>query len=129
MGRLSHRFTVLFGTLTQLAIAPEIQERLRARGLMLRNVEDVFWMGSPLRFSFGQNFSGLCSLRLAYSYDAMSWRHPKGRPTWLELGQPGEFDAGFLVPASELVDTSGRVMPMLRSQPQSCTSEPLKWRA
>jgi GNAT superfamily N-acetyltransferase len=32
------------GTLTQLAIAPGIQERLRARGLALRAVEDVFWM-------------------------------------------------------------------------------------
>jgi GNAT superfamily N-acetyltransferase len=32
------------GTIAQLAIAPEVQERLRARGLSLRTVEDVFWM-------------------------------------------------------------------------------------
>jgi len=32
------------GTITQLAVAPDVQQRLHARGLSLRNVEDVFWM-------------------------------------------------------------------------------------
>jgi GNAT superfamily N-acetyltransferase len=32
------------GTITQLAIAPAVQERLRSRGLSLRSVEDMFWM-------------------------------------------------------------------------------------
>ena len=32
------------GTITQLTIAAAVQERLRNRGLTLRNVEDVFWM-------------------------------------------------------------------------------------
>ncbi len=32
------------GTITQLAIAPAVQQLLRARGLALRTVEDVFWM-------------------------------------------------------------------------------------
>jgi len=32
------------GTITQLAVAPEVQQILRARGLSLRNVEDMFWM-------------------------------------------------------------------------------------
>jgi GNAT superfamily N-acetyltransferase len=32
------------GTITQLATAPAVQEQLRARGLTLRQVEDVFWM-------------------------------------------------------------------------------------
>jgi len=32
------------GMVTQLAIAPDVQERLRRRGLTLRPVEDVFWM-------------------------------------------------------------------------------------
>ena len=32
------------GTITQLAIAPAVQERLRGCGLSLRTVEDVFWM-------------------------------------------------------------------------------------
>jgi predicted N-acetyltransferase YhbS len=32
------------GTITQLASAPAVQERLRSHGLALRNVEDMFWM-------------------------------------------------------------------------------------
>jgi predicted N-acetyltransferase YhbS len=32
------------GTITQLAVDPAVQERLRARGLGLHRVEDVFWM-------------------------------------------------------------------------------------
>ncbi len=32
------------GTITQLATAPAVQAQLRARGLTLRHVEDVFWM-------------------------------------------------------------------------------------
>ncbi len=32
------------GTITQLAIAPAVQERLRGAGLRLRTIEDVFWM-------------------------------------------------------------------------------------
>jgi predicted N-acetyltransferase YhbS len=32
------------GTITQLATAAAVQEHLRARGLTLRHVEDVFWM-------------------------------------------------------------------------------------
>lgn len=32
------------GTITQLAIAPDVQQRLRERGLTLRTVEDAFWM-------------------------------------------------------------------------------------
>jgi predicted N-acetyltransferase YhbS len=32
------------GTITQLAVAPAVQDRLRARGLNLHHVEDAFWM-------------------------------------------------------------------------------------
>ena len=32
------------GTISHLAVAPEVQERLRSRGLALRTVEDTFWM-------------------------------------------------------------------------------------
>jgi GNAT superfamily N-acetyltransferase len=42
------------GTIAQLAVAPVVQERLRARGLNLRTVEDVFWMWriiSPARLA------------------------------------------------------------------------------
>ena len=42
------------GTIAQLAVAPAVQERLRARGLNLHTVEDVFWMWriiSPARLA------------------------------------------------------------------------------
>lgn len=32
------------GTIAQLAVAPDVQEQLRQRGLSVRTVEDVFWM-------------------------------------------------------------------------------------
>jgi hypothetical protein len=67
-------------------------------------VEDIFYIGSPLRFSFGQNPNGLCALRLAYSHNGMNWRRPKGRPAWLEVGEPGDFDAGFMVTANTFVE-------------------------
>jgi len=39
-----HEASAYPGTLTQLAVAPEVQSRLRAQGLQLRTTEDVFWM-------------------------------------------------------------------------------------
>jgi predicted N-acetyltransferase YhbS len=42
------------GTITQLAVAPAVQQHLQNRGLSLRTVEDVFWMWrvvSPERLS------------------------------------------------------------------------------
>jgi len=42
------------GTITQLASAPAVQERLRSHGLVLRSVEDMFWMWriiSPVRLA------------------------------------------------------------------------------
>lgn len=66
--------------------------------------QTLFTMGSPLRMSFGQSPNGLCHTRLAYSHNGFNWHHPKGRPAWLELGRPGEPDAGFHVGASAWVD-------------------------
>jgi len=68
------------------------------------SLETIFYIGSPLRFLFGQNPNGIASTRLGFSHDAMHWRHPKGRPTWLELGEPGDFDAGFMVTANTFVE-------------------------
>jgi hypothetical protein len=73
-------------------------------GEILVSVEDLFTIGSPLRQMFGQNPSGFSHLRLGFSHDGMHWRHPKGRPAWLELGEPGEFDAGFFEISSTLVE-------------------------
>lgn len=67
-------------------------------------IETLFLMGDPLVKYFGQSPNGLAYLRLAYSHNAMNWRHPKGRPAWLELGAPGEFDAGFMVTASTFLE-------------------------
>ena len=67
-------------------------------------VESVFNIGSPLRFVFAQNPNGLALCRLAYSHNGMNWRHPKGRPAWLEQSEPGHFDSGFLVTANTFVE-------------------------
>jgi len=67
-------------------------------------VENLFFMGSPLKFAFGQNPNGIASTRIGFSHDALHWRRPKGRPSWLEVGQPGDFDAGFIVTASTFVE-------------------------
>lgn len=67
-------------------------------------VEDIFQIGSPLRFEFAQNPNGLCMFRLGFSHNGIHWRHPKGRPVWMPLGKPGEWDAGFAVPASTFVE-------------------------
>ena len=73
-------------------------------GEILVSVEDIFTVGNPLRPSFSQNPGGLCHFRLGFSHDGMHWRHPKGRPPWLELGAPGEPDAGFMTPSSTFVE-------------------------
>lgn len=67
-------------------------------------VQDLFYIGSPLRFDANTNPNGLCAFRLAFSHDALSWRFPKGRPEWLTLGKPGDFDAGFAVSANTFVE-------------------------
>ena len=68
------------------------------------SIENVFTIGTPLVSYFGQNPAGLCHLRLGFSHDAMRWRHPAGRPPWLEVGLPGEFDAGFMAPGLNLLE-------------------------
>jgi hypothetical protein len=73
-------------------------------------VEDVFDISSPLRFQFAQNPNGLCHFRLAFSHNAMNWRYPKGRPEWMSTGAPGEFDAGFMVPASTFLECDDHLL-------------------
>ena len=67
-------------------------------------IENIFTIGPPLVPYFGQNPSGLCHFRLGFSHNAFNWRRPAGRPPWLELGAPGEFDAGFMVPGLNLAE-------------------------
>jgi len=40
-------------------------------------VENLFFMGSPLKFAFGQNPNGIALTRIGYSHDALHWRRPK----------------------------------------------------
>ena len=72
-------------------------------------VENIFTMGLPIGLRFGQNPGGLGHFRLAFSHNAVNWRRPKGRPAWLELGQPGEFDAGFMVPGMNFLEQGDEV--------------------
>lgn len=67
-------------------------------------ISSFFTVGLPLQTRAGQNPNGLCLFRLAFSHDGMHFRHPAGRPAFLELGQPGEFDAGFATSMSNLVE-------------------------
>jgi hypothetical protein len=73
-------------------------------GEILVSVESILDAGLPLREMFAQNPAGLCHVRLGFSHDGFHWRHPRGRPSWMELGAPGDLDAGFVVPASTLVE-------------------------
>ncbi|MBI4024084.1 MAG: hypothetical protein HY360_03830 [Verrucomicrobia bacterium] len=59
-------------------------------------VESMFLICDPMKQEFGQYPKGLGYMRLAYSHNGFNWRRPKGRPPFLELGKPGEFDAGFM---------------------------------
>jgi hypothetical protein len=67
-------------------------------------VQSLFTVGLPLHSTMHQNPNGISHLRLAFSHDAKHWRFPRGRPALLEVGRPGEFDAGFLVAESRIVE-------------------------
>jgi len=73
-------------------------------GELLISVQSLLNVWPPLRPMFAQNPNGLCHVRLGFSHDGFNWRYPKGRPAWMELGAPGELDAGFVVPSSTLVE-------------------------
>jgi hypothetical protein len=79
-------------------------------GETLVSVESIFNVGPPLREMFAQNPAGLCHVRLGFSHDGFKWRYPKGRPTFMELGAPGELDAGFVVPSSTLVEHNDELL-------------------
>jgi len=65
---------------------------------------NFFTVGLPLHNKMHQNPNGPCYFRMAFSHDGKYWRHPRGRPSFLEVGKPGEFDAGFMAPSSEIVE-------------------------
>lgn len=73
-------------------------------GETLMSAETIYNAAPPLREIFGQNPAGTCHIRLGFSHDGYKWRHPKGRPVWLERGIPGELDSGCLLASSTFVE-------------------------
>ena len=67
-------------------------------------VQTLFMVGLPLRNIMGQNPAGQALMRLAFSHDGMIWRHPRGRPAFIEGGPPGSPDAGFITSQGNIVD-------------------------
>jgi hypothetical protein len=67
-------------------------------------VQSILMAGLPLQNKMAQNPCGIFHLRMAFSHDAKRWRYPRGRPPLMEVGKPGEFDAGFMVCESTIVD-------------------------
>lgn len=67
-------------------------------------VQSILNVGLPIKNRMSQNPNGVFHLRMAFSHDATHWRYPRGRPALLEVGRPGEFDAGMLLCESTIVD-------------------------
>jgi hypothetical protein len=94
----------LIATQRGLMITDYYGVTLHRTGDLYVAAESMFHMTLPLNMRSGQNADGLGYVRLAYSNDGFHWRHPKGRPGWLEYGKPGEFDAGFIVTANTFTE-------------------------
>jgi len=109
-----------FGTMRECFVADDYDNLIAAqRGLRLADhycigagrvgdlyvgIESMFLVGDPLVPRFAQNPNGLAYVRLAYSHNGFNWRHPTGRPPWIELGAPGSVDAGFMVTSNTFVE-------------------------
>ncbi|MCX7705094.1 MAG: hypothetical protein N2115_02395 [bacterium] len=83
---------------------------LHRTGNLYIAVQNVFCIGLPLRNNFGQNPSGFSHFRLAYSHNGFNWRYPAGRPIFLELGKPGDFDSGFMCPGLNILEKDEDVL-------------------
>ena len=70
------------------------------------DVQNLFTGALPLKCNLGQNPCGSSHFRMAFSHDGKHWRHPRGRPSFLEVGKPGEFDAGFLINSGNILEHS-----------------------
>jgi hypothetical protein len=67
-------------------------------------VQTLFMVGLPLHNKIHQNPNGRSHVRLAFSHDGITWRHPRGRPVFMDGGQPGEFGAGFMGTATNILE-------------------------
>jgi hypothetical protein len=115
-----------FGTLRECFVADDYDNLVAAqRGLRLADhycigmgrvgdlyvgVESMFLIGDPLKQEFGQNPNGLAYVRLAYSHNGFNWRHPTGRPPWIELSPPGALDSGFIVTSNTFVNHGDKTL-------------------
>jgi hypothetical protein len=59
-------------------------------------LQNLILVGLPLNSRMGQNPNGASQTRVCYSRDGVCWRYPQGRRPFLEVGKPGDFDAGFI---------------------------------
>jgi len=73
-------------------------------GEVLVSLQSLIDVWQPLKQVFGQNPNGLGHVRMGFSQDGFNWRFPKGRPAWMELGSPGDLDAGFIELSSTMVE-------------------------
>ena len=67
-------------------------------------LEELFMVGQPLVHHAAQNPVGMSQIRLAFSHDGINWRHPRGRPAFIEPAAPGEFPTGFLAVAGNFLE-------------------------
>ncbi|MHB0935796.1 MAG: hypothetical protein ACYDCO_01240 [Armatimonadota bacterium] len=67
-------------------------------------LQTMMLVGDPLVRYGGQNPNGHALIRPAFSHDGIVWRYPAGRPTLVEPGQPGEWDAGFMVTTTNVLE-------------------------
>ncbi|MCX7706081.1 MAG: hypothetical protein N2115_07505, partial [bacterium] len=79
-------------------------------GEILVSIETIFDVGLPLYQKFAANANGLCHTRIGFSYDGFRWRYPPGRPLFLERGDTGESDAGWIMPSTTLVEHDGYLL-------------------
>jgi len=73
-------------------------------GHIFVSIETIFDVGLPLYEKFAANATGLCHTRMGFSYDGFKWKYPEGRPFFIERGEIGEPDAGWIMPSTTLVE-------------------------
>jgi hypothetical protein len=74
-------------------------------GTLYLAAQTLFIAGLPLRQGAGQNaFACQSHIRMAFSHDGIVWRHPRGRPVFIEAAQPGEFGAGHMITGSNILE-------------------------
>jgi hypothetical protein len=67
--------------------------------------QTLFIAGLPLRQTAGQNaFACQSHIRMAFSHDGITWRHPRGRPALVEAAPPGDFGAGHITTGSNILE-------------------------